>query len=121
MKTKGWVIFFSAVLLACTAYILFQPKSSSSVAGIYKDGELIQKIDVSNVTEAYTIDLDGKNTVLVAPNSISMCDAKCPDGVCVAHGPLKKGGTPIICLPNKVVIKWIDAENEEYDAIAGAK
>ena len=121
MKNKSWALLFAAVIAACAAVYLCSPGKSSGLAGIYKNGELLQVIDLNAVTKEYTIDIGGENTALVSPGSICMKSAACPDGVCIAHGPLEKGGTPIICLPNQVVIKWIDPQDEGYDAVAGAE
>lgn len=123
MKNRIWVIIFSVVILLCaTIYIVgFNTSSNSSVVGIYSNSKLVEKIDLSQVEQEREITIsgeNGKNVILVDKNSIKMLSAECPDKVCVNHGELKKGGAPIICLPNKLVIRW-ENSTDEYDIKTG--
>ena len=89
--------------------------------GIYSNSKLVEKIDLSQVEQEREITIsgkNGKNVILVDKNSIKMLSAECPDKVCVNHGELKKGGAPIICLPNKLVIRW-ENSTDEYDIKTG--
>ena len=97
----------AAVGLAC----LNSNQEPAKYACIYEDGELIHKINLSNVTKPYTIIIGG-NTVLVEKGQISMLEADCPDKVCVKQGAISDGARPIICLPNNVLIKLTDDEND---------
>ena len=79
-----------------------------TVAVITVNGEEYRRIDLAKVTESYEIDIDteyGHNTVLVEPGRISVTEADCPDGICVAQGAMDKGGVPIICMPHRLVIQ----------------
>ena len=75
-KKKMWILILALVFVVCAgAFIalkLFAPEGS--VARISVDGELLQTVDLSRVTEAYDIDIDtvyGHNTVHVEPGAIS--------------------------------------------------
>lgn len=124
MKSRTWIIIFSTVILLClTAHFLFAGGglSQSGVAGIYQDGVLKEKIDLNSVTEERKITLtgeNGQNTILVSKGRIEMLSADCDDKICVNHGELTHGGTPIICLPNKIVIRW-ENSSENHDAKTG--
>lgn len=117
MKTKFWIIIFSAVLIICAGlWISISNLSlSTNIVGIYQDSKLVKTIDLNSVTEEYEITLkgeSGENTILVSQGHIKMKAAQCPDKVCVNHGELKSNTSPIVCLPNKVVIKF---ENNNYN------
>ncbi|MCD8026858.1 MAG: NusG domain II-containing protein [Clostridiales bacterium] len=123
MKQRTWIIIFSLVIIICLALWLLVPQMSAStmVAGIYQDGELVQKIDLNTVTEEYEITLSGdygENVISVSPGGIKMKSADCPDKICVNHGELTSAGSPIVCLPNKIVIKF-ENDDSEADAISG--
>ena len=51
---------------------------------------------------------------------IYMESAACPDQICVEHGPLRPGGTPIVCLPNRLSIQWIERD-AAVDAVSGGR
>ena len=111
VKNRIWIIVFSVAALICFGVWLFISNVSSptNVVGIYKDGGLVDKIDLNSVTNEYEITLSGEygdNIILVSNGHIKMKSAYCPDELCVEHGELKNSYSPIVCLPNKVVIKF---------------
>ena len=123
MKNRIWIIIISAVILICVAiYIVgFGSANETDVVGIYSNSKLVEKIDLSKLDSERKITIsgdNGKNVILAKKNSIKMLSAECPDKVCVNHGELKKGGAPIICLPNKLVIRW-ENSSDEYDVKTG--
>lgn len=83
--------------------------SRSLTAHIYQDGELLYDIDLGNVTERYQItvtdDNGNFNVIEVRPGSIGITDASCPDKLCVHMGFQESSLLPVICLPNRLVIR----------------
>lgn len=79
------------------------------VAEIYQDGELLYSIDLSRITESYTLELTGEkgltNSIAVEPGRIGMREANCPDKLCVKQGFYSAPSLPITCLPGQVVIQ----------------
>lgn len=119
MKTKHWILIFSGLALVLLAILLLRPKQSGLV-GIYRDGKLIETVDL---TKDRTIPLDGEAGGAVASvqnGEIYMEAAECPDQICVEHGPLRPGGTPIVCLPNRLSIQWIERD-AAVDAVSGGR
>ncbi len=123
MKNRIWIIIFSAVIIVCALiyFLTIGSFSNTQYVGIYQGNLLIEKINLDTLTQDKKITLkgeNGENVILVSNGHIKMLSAQCPDNTCVKHGELKKGGTPIVCLPNKIVIKWENA-TEDYDAKTG--
>lgn len=124
MKSRLWIIVISVTALLCFGIWLFISNfsSPSKVVGIYKDGSLVEKIDLNSVTGEREITLSGEygdNVILVSNSRIEMKSADCPDKLCVKHGELKSSSSPIVCLPNKVVIKF-ENSTDGADAKTGA-
>ena len=124
MTNRIWIVVFSFVALLCLGIWLFisNVSSQSLVVGIYKDGSLVEKIDLNSVTGEREITLSGDlgdNVILVSNGRIEMKSADCPDKICVEHGELKSSSSPIVCLPNKVVIKF-ENSTDGADAKTGA-
>ena len=109
LKIRRKCILALVFIVCAGAFIalkLFAPEGS--VARISVDGELLQTVDLSRVTEAYDMDIDtayGHNTVHVEPGAISITEADCPDHVCVRRGAISGGGIPIICMPHRLIIE----------------
>ena len=86
MKTKHWIMVFVGLALVLLAILLLRPKQSGLV-GIYRDGRLIETVDL---TKDRTIPLDGAAggaTAAVQDGEIYMESAECPDQICVAAPP----------------------------------
>ena len=124
MTNRIWIVVFSFVAVLCLALWLFisSVSSQSMIVGIYKDGSLVEKINLNVVTGEREITLSGEygdNVILVSNGQIKMKSADCPDKICVEHGELKSSSSPIVCLPNKVVIKF-ENSTDGADAKTGA-
>ena len=124
MKNRIWIIIFSVATVLCLGVWLFisNVSSPSKVVGIYQEGSLVEKIDLNSVTGEREITLSGEygeNVILVSKGHIEMKSADCPDKICVEHGELKSSASPIVCLPNKVVIKFVSSKYDT-DAKTGA-
>ncbi len=79
------------------------------IANVYLDGTLIRSIDLSLITESYTFSVSGEdgayNEIAVEPGKIAILHASCPDKLCVHQGFISSPLLPIICLPNRLVIR----------------
>ena len=117
MKTKYWIFLFAgmaAVCLLCSCFIFFGG-SSAATATVRSDGVTVMTLDLS-VDGEYRVASDyGVNVLRVADGKISVVSADCPSQDCVRHTP-SNSGAPIVCLPNRLVVTFSDAE---YDAIIG--
>lgn len=123
-STRFWVILIAVLLVAsAAAAVWLAGRSAGTVANIYLDGECIRSIDLSQVAEAYTFTVDGSagtNTVRVEPGRICVSHADCPDQVCVHQGWISTGVTPIVCLPNRLVIQIeVQAGQTDIDGVTG--
>ena len=124
MNRNAKVILLLLVLVgaACAAFVLLRPAGTGAAARITLDGELVEEIDLSAVTEPYTFTVEGPggftNTIQVEHGRIRVLEAGCPDQVCVNQGYISDGTVPIVCLPNRLVIEIVGG-GDSLDAAAG--
>ncbi|MDR3311298.1 MAG: NusG domain II-containing protein [Oscillospiraceae bacterium] len=122
-STKVWIAIFAAILAVCAAFVFLQSRARppAVTAGVYLDGELIRTIDLSDVREPYAFEVaDGRgglNTITVGRGRICVTEANCPDGICVKRGWSDGGGSPIVCLPHRLVIS-VAGGGADFDAAA---
>lgn len=113
------ILLFISIICAISFYYIKNSNKDGSIANIYLDGKLYKSIDLSEVKESYEIEInddkDHANIIKVEPNGISIVEADCPDKVCINTGVIRDGSLPIICLPNKVVIKIESNEKDKFD------
>lgn len=112
------LIILLAVAAVCVL-VYFAAASLSprgSVADIFVDGKLYDRIDLGSVEEPYEFELRtewGSNTILVEKDAISVCSADCPDKICISQGRLTQQGISIVCMPHRLVIRM---EGGDIDA-----
>ena len=62
-------------------------------------------------------DAGGFNLILISNGEVRVCDADCPDKLCIKQRSISKGGESIICLPHKLVVQIISKEESDLDAV----
>ena len=118
MKTRTWIILLCALLLGSVLACI--PLLSSEPAGrakITSDGQVVSIVDLK-VNQEFTVQSDrgGSNTITVKDGTIAVTEADCPDHYCVHRG-FCDSGTQIVCLPNRLVISFLD--EAEVDFVVG--
>ena len=109
MKNRSWAFLFAGLIAALLLIWKLLPGGGGQTVGVYQDGELIRTISLPHVGQSKTFEISGPaggNTVEVSGNGVRVISAGCPDQLCVVHGLLKQGEGPIICLPNRLVVKF---------------
>lgn len=125
MSVKKRAVIVTAILLlllslsiGTIAYMNLTAKPGK-YACIHQDNRLIQRIDLSGVTETYQIRIEaedgGYNLIEVRPGSIGVVEASCPDQLCRNMGFITNSLLPVTCLPNHLVITIEKDEEEELD------
>lgn len=99
-----------ALLLAGAAAWLLWPASHAHTVEIRQDGRILRVVDLDSVESAEEMtvtDEGGKNVIRIEPGRIRMESADCLDQLCVHMGWLKEEGPPIVCLPHRLSISWV--------------
>lgn len=113
MKTRRALLILAIIVLLCLAALAVRKQlPSGKTVLISQDGVVLYTIDLSTVQEPYTITIpweDGYNMITITPETVYVSQADCDNQVCVHHGALEPGGTPITCLPHRLIISWEDA------------
>ena len=118
MKTKSWIILFTAIVLVLAALWLLLPKSQGALVGVYVDGELTKTLPLDTDAHYTAQTKYGRNEIIVEGGAVYVSEADCPDKTCVKHGKLAQGGVPIICLPHRLELRLIDTP-AQVDAVTG--
>lgn len=105
---KSDIALIIVLLIVCIATLLpkYLSKSDNLTAVVLRDGSEIERIDLSQVTEEYEIDLEcePKAIITVGPNYIFYSYAECPDKLCVNTGKLTHAGDTAACIPSKTLV-----------------
>ncbi len=117
MKQKHWILIFAALIAVCLAVWLL-PRGGGERILVYQDGTLLYTLDPRESRTLTVTGPAGENTITVADGEVFVSHADCPDQICVQHGPLRKTGGPIVCLPNRLTIEWAGSD-AQIDALSG--
>ena len=117
MKTKTWVILLSALLAVCLGLSLWLLRpQQAGYAQVWSNGKLIHTLDLQVDRVVEVKNDSGSNRIEVRDGKIAVTEADCPDHHCINRG-FCSGGVQIVCLPNKLVIRFVGAT--ELDGVAG--
>ena len=115
MKSRYWIALLAAILFVCTAVsLLLTGGEPSGRAEITSGGEVVKTVDL-NIDQEFTVPSpgSGSNTVTVRDGKIAVTAASCPDHYCMERG-FCNSGTQIVCLPNRLVISFLDSETVDF-------
>jgi hypothetical protein len=117
MKTKYWIAVLAAILLICIVLsLLTLGGEDASRVDIVSSGTVVRTVDLS-IDQEFTVETEGGyNVITVKDGKIAVTEASCPDHYCMARG-FCSGGTQIVCLPNRLVIEFL--EEQEIDGAVG--
>jgi len=89
-----------------SVYMLTRPKGR--VVEIISDGKVLCELDLDNEPDReIEVEYKGrKNIVKIEDGDIYVSQAECPDHTCMKMGHLSQHGVPIVCLPNKLIIRY---------------
>lgn len=116
---KAAVIISVVLFVLASASLLylaipyFQGESSKAsggyVAEIYQDGKLLYRIPLREIHENRTLVIEGgdgwRNEIEIRPDGVGVISADCPDKLCVRQGFINNDRLPVVCLPNRLVIR----------------
>ena len=117
---KGDVLAIVAVaVLAVIVAVSYLPSGDAETvqAQIYQSGELVETLSLD---EEQTLEITGKytNVITVQDGAISISFSDCPGEDCVHSGAIRSTGRSIVCLPNEVEVRVVNAESD-VDFVVG--
>lgn len=118
MKTRTWVLLLASLLVLClglSAFLLVP--GEADLAEISSQGKVLKTVDL-HVNQEFTVTTPegGSNVITVRDGKIAVTQASCPDHYCMDRG-FRGGGTQIVCLPNRLVIRFLTRQS--VDAVSG--
>ncbi len=119
MTNKKLIIIFAVIFVVFVmgAFVInsIQPEDDAVIISV--NGKEVKEVDLSK-NETFDLKTEyGNNTIQIKDGVICVCEADCPDKLCVRHGGLRNKYDAIVCLPNKIVIEY--KNGGEIDAVAG--
>jgi hypothetical protein len=97
------IVLILLILTVLISLWLFNDGNTSNKATVYVDGAVYKEISLDKIQADETL-IIGDVHILITSEGISITESDCPDKTCVKSGTVKKSGTTVACVPNKIVI-----------------
>lgn len=113
------IIIILAIAIITFFMIAIIDKESNKQALVYYDNNLVLTIDLNNKEQTEYI-VEGYNgpVKIVADNGkVKVEEEDSPLHLCSKQGFIEKSYETIVCLPNKIVIKISDKEQNNLDTV----
>ena len=105
------LILILLLLISLSLIIINKTKKEGTTAIVYYENKEILKIDM-NLDKEYTVQgLLGDVIIEVKENKIRVKKENSPNHICSKEGYISDSTKPLICLPNKVVIKIVQSSD----------
>ena len=118
IKKKDFL--FGGGILAVALVLFLVMKVTGSEAGnriqVTVDGEVY---GTYSLTEDQVIEVkegDFYNRIRIEDGKAYMEEANCPDGYCERQGKISGGAQTIVCLPHKLVVEVLEADDTSRDS-----
>ena len=111
-------IVLVAVLAVSVALFFLPPGDSGHIqAQIYQGGKLLKTLSLD---EEISFEITGKytNVITVSEGEIAITASDCPGEDCVHSGAIHSSGRSIVCLPNEVEVRVVNAASD-VDFVVG--
>lgn len=119
---KNDLILILFILISALGGFLFYRSTAKLEAGqvvITIDGSEYKRLPLDKDQELTIPGFKGgTNHLVIRGGFAEVTEASCPDKVCVHQAAISKNGEIIVCLPNRVVVSVVGAEDANLDGIA---
>lgn len=119
MNKKDMLLIGIVLIISLLGMVLLNGiQSTNAVATIYYDSKLVQTIDLS-IDKVRTFEIEGYNGTVVfetKKNAIRVKEEISPLHICSNMGYIDSSYETIVCLPNKIVVK-IEEMNQNIDTV----
>ena len=111
MKRRKYLICFGVMLavLSAACFFLMKPSRQTCVEIVQEDYVLYRINLLECGDQTLSVVYEGReNVIQILDGKIRVLEADCPDHTCVRMGWLRSDALPIVCLPNRLVIRFCE-------------
>jgi hypothetical protein len=111
------IIIVLIITISLGLYFKLYNNTNAKTAYVYYENNQILKIDLKKNREYKVKGYNGDVIIEVLNNKIRVKKENSPLHICSYQGYTNSSYQPIICLPNRIVIKIVDEKESKIDAI----
>ena len=105
-----FLIIGLVILTAILSVFIYKNQNSNDLyVEVSIDGQIVETFSIDEDIESM---LSTGNKLIIKDGKAYIYEANCPDKLCIKQGSIDKVNESIICLPNKLVVRIIQNEND---------
>lgn len=104
------LLFLLLVGIFFSVWIFLPDSAPGNFLEIRQNGKVLKTLPLNQNTRETISGEGGTNTFIIQDGSVSMIEADCGDHTCIQTGSIQKNGESIVCLPHRLVLQIIVAE-----------
>lgn len=111
------ILIISALLLVPLLFFFLQSTDTDELCAVISvNGEIAEKISLSDLQGPQRITLENGIQIEVSRDGAKFVSSDCADKVCLSRGTLRKNGDTAACVPNKTVL-YLTGGEKDVDVI----
>lgn len=120
IKTNDKWLLVGILVALFLCFVLFRlfAGGQGAYVKVTVDGDIYGNYPLQS-EQTVEIEIDGTvtNVLRIDSGEADMISADCPDKLCVHQRAISRQKETIVCLPNKVVVEVVGAEESAFDAV----
>jgi hypothetical protein len=106
------------ILALITAGAVYLTHDKGSIVVVKVDGAVVSELPISEDTELVVDGYQGgTNRIIIRNREAFVCEADCPDALCVKTGKISRAGETVVCLPHRVVVEIKGKDSRSDDGV----
>ncbi|MBQ0059326.1 MAG: NusG domain II-containing protein [Lachnospiraceae bacterium] len=104
------ILFIAILAIAAIIMLVSGRKDPGQMVRVTQDGQVLYTFDLSKeADQTYKVECpEGYNIIAIKDHKISVSEADCPDHICISMGELVKDSLPIVCMPHRLMIEYVE-------------
>lgn len=117
IKKKDFLLGGGILVVALVLFLVMRVTGSEAGSRIQVtvDGEVYGTYSLTEDQVIEVKDGDFYNRIRIEDGEAYMEEANCPDGYCERQGKISSGAQTIVCLPHKLVVEVLEADDTTKD------
>ena len=118
IKKKDFLLGGGILVVALVLFLVMRVTGSEAGSRIQVtvDGEVYGTYSLTEDQVIEVKDGDFYNRIRIEDGEAYMEEANCPDGYCERQGKISGGAQTIVCLPHKLVVEVLEADDTSRDS-----
>ncbi len=108
---RAAIIVVGTILVSLALSVWILRPSDRHIVEVLQEDVVLYTFDLDSAeNHEFTVYYENgsSNTIRIRDGKICISEAQCPDKTCVKMGELRSKSLPIVCLPNRLIIRFAE-------------